>query len=166
LSFWLPAAYPWIKSLHIVSMVAWMAGLLYLPRLYAYHSLAPAGSDRSETFKVMERRLQRGIMTPAMIATWGFGLVLAGTPGVVDWRMGWIWTKLTFVVGLTIFHVVLARCAGPLPRIAIGIRHGYSASSTNCRRLHSSPSSSSRWLSHFNPDAMRFLTRKDLAIPF
>jgi len=109
LSFWLPAAYPWIKSLHIVSMVAWMAGLLYLPRLYVYHSLAPAGSDRSETFKVMERRLQRGIMTPAMIATWGFGLVLAGTPGVVDWRMGWIWAKLTFVVGLTIFHIVLAR---------------------------------------------------------
>jgi putative membrane protein len=57
----------------------------------------------------MERRLQRGIMTPAMIATWGFGLVLAGTPGVVDWRMGWIWAKLTFVVGLTIFHIVLAR---------------------------------------------------------
>ena len=109
MSFWLPAAYPWIKSLHIVSMVAWMAGLLYLPRLYVYHSLAPAGSDRSETFKVMERRLQRGIMTPAMIATWGFGLVLAGTPGVVDWRMGWIWAKLTFVVGLTIFHTVLAR---------------------------------------------------------
>ena len=109
MSFWPPAAYPWIKSLHIVSMVAWMAGLLYLPRLYVYHSLAPAGSDRSETFKVMERRLQRGIMTPAMIATWGFGLVLAGTPGVVDWRMGWIWTKLTFVVGLTIFHIVLAR---------------------------------------------------------
>jgi putative membrane protein len=112
LSLWLPAAYPWIKSLHIVSMVAWMAGLLYLPRLYVYHSLAPAGSDRSETFKVMERRLQRGIMTPAMIATWGFGLVLAGTPGVVDWRMGWIWTKLTFVVGLTIFHIVLARWRG------------------------------------------------------
>jgi len=109
LSFWLSAAYPWIKSLHIVSMVAWMAGLLYLPRLYVYHSLAPAGSDRSETFKVMERRLQQGIMTPAMIATWGFGLVLAGTPGVVDWRMGWIWAKLALVAGLTLFHIVLAR---------------------------------------------------------
>jgi protoporphyrinogen IX oxidase len=109
LSFWLPAAYPWIKSLHIVSMVAWMAGLLYLPRLYVYHSMAPTGSDQSETFKIMERRLQRGIMTPAMIATWGFGLLLAGTPGVVDWRMGWIWAKLAFVVGLTMFHIVLAR---------------------------------------------------------
>jgi len=109
LSFWLYEAYPWIKSLHILSMVAWMAGLLYLPRLYVYHSMAPAGSDRSETFKVMERRLQRGIMTPAMIATWGFGLVLAGTPGVVDWRMGWIWAKLALVAGLTLFHIVLAR---------------------------------------------------------
>jgi putative membrane protein len=109
LSIWLSEAYPWIKSLHIVSMVAWMAGLLYLPRLYVYHSMAPAGSDQSETFKIMERRLQRGIMTPAMIATWGFGLVLAGTPGVIDWRMGWIWAKLAFVVGLTIFHIALAR---------------------------------------------------------
>ena len=109
MSIWLSEAYPWIKSLHIVSMVAWMAGLLYLPRLYVYHSMAPAGSDQSETFKIMERRLQRGIMTPAMIATWGFGLLLAGTPGVVDWRMGWIWAKLTFVVGLTVFHIVLVR---------------------------------------------------------
>jgi protoporphyrinogen IX oxidase len=109
LSIWLSEAYPWIKSLHIVSMVAWMAGLLYLPRLYVYHSIAPPGSDRSETFKVMERRLQRGIMTPAMIATWVFGLVLAGTPGVVEWRMGWIWAKLAFVVGLTMFHITLAR---------------------------------------------------------
>jgi protoporphyrinogen IX oxidase len=109
LSSWLSAGYPWIKSLHIVSVVAWMAGLLYLPRLYVYHSMAPAGSDRSETFKLMERRLQRGIMTPAMIATWCFGLVLAGTPGVVDWRAGWIWAKLALVIGLTLFHGMLAR---------------------------------------------------------
>jgi putative membrane protein len=109
LSGWLSAAYPWIKSLHIVSMVAWMAGLLYLPRLYVYHSVVPVGSDTSETFKVMERRLQRGIMTPALLATWIFGLLLAGTPGVVDWQMGWIWAKLALVLGLTSFHVVLAR---------------------------------------------------------
>ena len=87
---WLVDAYPWIKSFHIISMVAWMAGLLYLPRLYVYHAIAPVGSDRSETFKIMERRLQRGIMTPAMIATLGFGLMLASTPGIVNWRMGWI----------------------------------------------------------------------------
>jgi putative membrane protein len=109
---WLSDAYPWIKSLHIVSMVAWMAGLLYLPRLYVYHSMAPIKSDTSEIFKVMERRLQRGIMTPAMLATWAFGLVLAGMPGVVDWRMGWIWIKLALAVGLTVFHFALARWRG------------------------------------------------------
>jgi protoporphyrinogen IX oxidase len=106
---WLSEAYPWIKSFHIVSMVAWMAGLLYLPRLYVYHSMAPVESDLSETFKVMERRLLRGIMTPAMLATWGFGLLLAGTPGVVDWWMRWIWAKLIIVIGLTVFHFLLAR---------------------------------------------------------
>jgi putative membrane protein len=107
---WLAEAYPWIKSLHIVSMVAWMAGLLYLPRLFVYHAMTPPGSDRSETFKVMERRLQRGIMTPAMIATLGFGAMLAITPGLVDWRKGWIWAKLALVLGLIAFHVALARC--------------------------------------------------------
>jgi protoporphyrinogen IX oxidase len=109
LGIWLRDAYPWIKSAHIISMVAWMAGLLYLPRLFVYHAMAPVESDRSEVFKVMERRLQRGIMTPAMLATWGFGLALAATPGVVDWRMGWIWTKIGLVVGLTSFHVMLGR---------------------------------------------------------
>jgi protoporphyrinogen IX oxidase len=109
LSGWLTGAYPWIKSLHIVSLVAWMAGLLYLPRLYVYHSTAAAGSELSATFKIMERRLLRGIMTPAMIATWVFGLILAGTPGVVHWRMGWIWAKLVLVLALTGFHALLAR---------------------------------------------------------
>jgi protoporphyrinogen IX oxidase len=109
LNSWLSQAYPWIKSLHIVSVVAWMAGLLYLPRLYVYHSTAAAGSELSETFKIMERRLLRGIMTPAMVATWGFGLALAATPGAVDWRKGWIWAKLALVIGLTIFHFLLAR---------------------------------------------------------
>ena len=109
---WLSGAYPWIKSFHIVGMVAWMAGLLYLPRLYVYHSMAPVESDISETFKIMERRLLRGIMTPAMLATWSFGALLVGTPGVVDWRMGWIWIKLALVVGLTVFHFALARWHG------------------------------------------------------
>ena len=93
-------------------MVAWMAGLLYLPRLYVYHSMAPVGSDLSETLKVMERRLLRGIMTPAMLGTWGFGLLLAGIPGVIDWRMGWIWAKLALVGALTVFHILLARWRG------------------------------------------------------
>ena len=109
---WLSGAYPWIKSFHIVSVVAWMAGLLYLPRLYVYHSMAPVESDLSETFKVMERRLLRGIMTPAMLSTWIFGLLLIGIPGVVNWHMGWIWAKLALVGALTVFHIALARWRG------------------------------------------------------
>jgi putative membrane protein len=105
---WLIAVHPWVKSLHILSMVAWMAGLLYLPRLFVYHALVPVGSDQSETFKIMERRLQRGIMTPAMFATWGSGLLLAGTPGLVDWRMGWMWAKLGLVVAMSAFHFALS----------------------------------------------------------
>jgi len=104
LSSWLAAAYPWVKSAHILAVVAWMAGLLYLPRLFVYHALAAPGSDRSETFKTMERRLLRGIMIPAMVATLGFGLILAGTPGVVDWHRGWIWAKLALVAMLIAYH--------------------------------------------------------------
>jgi protoporphyrinogen IX oxidase len=101
---WLAAAYPWIKSAHIVAVVAWMAGLLYLPRLFVYHADAAPGSDKSETFKVMERRLLRGIMNPAMIATYLFGIALAATPGLVDWSLGWIWVKLAGVAALTALH--------------------------------------------------------------
>jgi putative membrane protein len=105
----LAAAYPWIKSAHIVSVIAWMAGLLYLPRLFVYHADAAPGSDKSETFKLMERRLLRGIMNPAMIATYLFGAMLAATPGLVDWSMGWIWVKLAGVAGLTLYHHLLSR---------------------------------------------------------
>jgi putative membrane protein len=101
------AAYPWLKALHIISVIAWMAGLLYLPRLFVYHAMAPPGSDRSEVFKIMERRLERAIMTPAMLATYVFGVALAATPGLVDWRQGWIWAKLALVFGLTLFHAAL-----------------------------------------------------------
>ncbi|HEX4112490.1 MAG TPA: protoporphyrinogen oxidase HemJ [Stellaceae bacterium] len=106
---WLADAYPWIKSAHIVSVVAWLAGLLYLPRLFVYHAEAAPGSDQSETFKLMERRLLRGIMNPAMIATLIFGALLAATPGLVDWSMGWIWVKLTGVAGLSLLHHLYAR---------------------------------------------------------
>ena len=101
--------YPWIKALHIVSMVAWMAGLLYLPRLFVYHADAPPGSPMAETFKIMERRLLRAIMNPAMIATYLFGILLAVTPGVVDWHAGWIHAKLVLVLALTGYHHLLAR---------------------------------------------------------
>lgn len=107
MSSWLGHAYPWIKSAHIVSVVAWMAGLFYLPRLFVYHAMVPPGSKRSEMLKVMERRLQKAIMTPAMLAAWGFGLLLAATPGVVDWYRGWFWAKLVLVAGLSVDHLLL-----------------------------------------------------------
>jgi protoporphyrinogen IX oxidase len=106
---WLAAAYPWIKALHIVSVIAWMAGLLYLPRLFVYHTAEPAGSAASETFKIMERRLLRGIMDPAMIAVFVFGALLLLTPGVVDWAQGWIYAKLTLVAGLAALHHAMGR---------------------------------------------------------
>jgi putative membrane protein len=100
------AAYPWIKTLHIVAIVSWMAGLLYLPRLFVYHAeRAAPGSELSETFKVMERKLMRQIMNPAMVATWILGVMLALTPGVVGWaHEGWIYVKLAGVLALTWFH--------------------------------------------------------------
>jgi protoporphyrinogen IX oxidase len=104
----LGSLYPWVKTLHIVSVIAWMAGLLYLPRLFVYHAEARLGSDAAETFKVMERRLLRGIMNPAMVATYTFGILLATTPGVVDWAMGWIYIKLAAVAALTLIHHRLA----------------------------------------------------------
>jgi len=95
---------PWLKALHVISVIAWMAGLLYLPRLFVYHAAAKPGSDQSETFKIMERRLLRAIMNPAMIATYLFGLALLFTPGVVNWGTGWIYVKLILVAALTVLH--------------------------------------------------------------
>ncbi len=111
LSDFLAAAYPWTKALHVISMVAWMAGLFYLPRIFVYHAEgAPPGSGISETFKVMERKLFRLIMNPAMIATWIFGLALLLTPGLIDWgRDLWIYVKLAGVGALTWFHHWLGR---------------------------------------------------------
>ena len=103
------AAYPWLKALHIVAVVAWMAGLLYLPRLFVYHAGAPFGSNRAVMLEVMERRLLRGIMLPAAVMTYGFGLALVAVPGVVDWHRGWIWVKLVLVALLTLFHAMLAQ---------------------------------------------------------
>jgi putative membrane protein len=103
------AAYPWLKALHIVAVIAWMAGLLYLPRLFVYHAEAPARSNRAATFEIMERRLMRGIMMPALVMTYLFGIALLATPGIVDWRQGWIWAKLALVLLLTVFHGFLER---------------------------------------------------------
>lgn len=94
----------WVKALHVIAVLAWMAGLMYLPRLFVYHAEAEVGSDKSETFKVMERRLYRGITTPAMIATWIFGLWLAFGYGIVDFSMGWMWLKAAMVIALSGIH--------------------------------------------------------------
>ena len=101
--------YPWVKSLHIISVIAWMAGMLYLPRLYVYHADAEIGSDKSETFKIMERRLLRGIINPSMIMTFIFGILLLGTPGIVHFADLWIWLKLALVFLMTGFHAYLSR---------------------------------------------------------
>ncbi|BBK45292.1 membrane protein [Allostella vacuolata] len=104
MSGFLTAAYPWTKALHIIAVIAWMAGLFYLPRLFVYHSGVEPGSAQSETFKVMERRLLRAIMNPAMIAAYIFGLAVLSTPGIVDWDAGWIYMKLVLVAILSWHH--------------------------------------------------------------
>ncbi|MFN3847347.1 MAG: protoporphyrinogen oxidase HemJ [Paracoccaceae bacterium] len=101
--------YPWIKSLHVVSVITWMAGLFYLPRLFVYHVEAvDGGSLTDDLFKTMERRLLRAIMNPAMISTWIFGLALVFTPGIVDWAVAWPWVKAGSVLAMTWFHMWLA----------------------------------------------------------
>lgn len=99
--------YEWLKALHIISVIAWMAGMLYLPRLYVYHAACEPGSEQSETFKVMERRLLRAIMNPAMIATWIFGLSMAWSGDL--WDQGWLQAKLALLVGMMVAHGLLAR---------------------------------------------------------
>lgn len=98
----------WFKALHVISVIAWMAGMLYLPRLFVYHSVAETGSVQSETFKVMERRLLRAITTPAMIATWVFGLAMVGQ-GIIDWGSVWPWVKAALVLALSGYHGLLVR---------------------------------------------------------
>ncbi len=108
LLFWMDpiGLYPWIKALHVIAVISWMAGMLYLPRLFVYHAEAAPGSEKSETFKVMERRLLRAIINPAMIVTWVLGLWLA-------WRGfgfsgGWLHAKITAVVLLSGVHGYLS----------------------------------------------------------
>jgi putative membrane protein len=102
-----PVLLLYIKAFHIIAIIAWMAGLLYLPRLFVYHAGAKPGSEQSATFKLMERRLLRYITTPAMVASWVFGLALAFS--VIDWsRDGWFHAKLALVLGLSAYHGLLA----------------------------------------------------------
>ncbi len=99
--------YEWVKVIHILAVISWMAGLLYLPRLFVYHSQVAAGSEASEKFKVMERKLLRGIMNPAMIVSWVFGLWTAHEIGA--WDQGWFHGKMALVILMTASHMVYAR---------------------------------------------------------
>ena len=109
--FHLSDYYLWIKALHIISVISWMAGLFYLPRLFVYHVGAQKGSVQSEIFKTMERKLMRIIMTPAMVATFFFGLLLLSIPGLIDWSAsGWMHLKLLLVFAMAGLHGFLVKC--------------------------------------------------------
>ena len=113
----LSSLYPWIKAIHIMAVISWMAGLFYLPRLFVYH--AERGLREGEpaaSFAMMEEKLLRVIMNPAMMASWLFGILLVLTPGIVDWSMTWPWTKAAAVLAMTAFHMWLARQRRELER--------------------------------------------------
>jgi putative membrane protein len=101
--------YLWIKALHVISVIAWLAGMLYLPRLYVYHCSAPPGSTQSETFKVMERRLLHAIVNPAMIATFVFGIALLLLREGPSWREPWLLAKIALVLILSGMHGLFAK---------------------------------------------------------
>ena len=99
------SSYPWIKALHIMSVIAWMAALFYLPRLYVYHAeQVGLNGEVHRLFQTMELKLLKVIMTPAMVSTWVFGVLLVVIPGVVDWGAVWPWTKLSGILAMTGFH--------------------------------------------------------------
>jgi putative membrane protein len=109
MSDFLALAYPWIKSLHIMAVISWMAGLFYLPRLFVYHAeRVETGSETDRLFRVMEMKLLRFIMNNAMIVAWIAGLMMVLTPGVIDWGAVWPYAKGVSVVAMTWFHMWLA----------------------------------------------------------
>ena len=101
--------YLWLKAFHIVAVIAWMCGMLYLPRLYVYHCEVEPRSAESARFKTMERRLLRAIVNPAMIATWLLGLALVLTPASGGFVQGWLHAKLALVIGMTVVHVIFSK---------------------------------------------------------
>jgi protoporphyrinogen IX oxidase len=101
--------YLWIKAAHVISVIAWMAGMFYLPRLFVYHCMVAPGTAESERLKVMERRLLKQIINPAMMSAWTFGILLVLTPGVIDWSAGWWHTKFAAVLLMSAFHGMLPR---------------------------------------------------------
>jgi putative membrane protein len=110
MSDFLALAYPWVKAIHIMAVISWMAALFYLPRLFVHHTeQAGLTGPTHDLFTMMEFKLASVIMRPAMIVTWIFGLLLVLTPGIVDWSAVWPWTKGISVVLMTVFHVWLIR---------------------------------------------------------
>ena len=105
----LATLYPWTKAFHIMAVIAWMAGIFYLPRLFVHHVEQADNAQMAEVFQMMERKLLKLIMNPASIAAWVFGLMLVFTPGIVDWGMVWPWLKAAAVIAMTWFHHWLAR---------------------------------------------------------
>ncbi|GAA0297281.1 CopD family protein [Rhodovulum strictum] len=104
----LASYYFWTKSLHIIAVLTWMAGIFYLPRIFVYHAeRAAVGSETDEIFKVMEMKLYRYIMNPSIILVWVFGLALVFTPGIVDWGLVWPYAKAAAVIAMTWFHMWL-----------------------------------------------------------
>ncbi|MBV5266163.1 protoporphyrinogen oxidase HemJ [Pinisolibacter aquiterrae] len=109
-----PGAYDWIKSLHVIAVISWMAGMLYLPRLFVYHCGVAPGSEASETFKVMERKLLRYIINPAMVVSWVAGLWIAIV--VFGFHGGWLHAKLALVLGLSAAHGYFAKAVADFAR--------------------------------------------------
>jgi len=104
----LTSLYPWIKTLHIIAVISWMAGLFYLPRIFVYHVERSNGEDQlNEVFLIMEKKLHSFIMNPAMIISWACGLLLSLTPGIIDFSQFWVWVKLISIIGMTLFNIWL-----------------------------------------------------------
>lgn len=96
--------YFWIKSVHVMAIISWMAGLFYLPRLFVYHVERGQDAALSSVFVIMQNKLLKVIMTPAMIVAWATGVLMASTPGMIAWSSAWVWVKLAGILGMTAFH--------------------------------------------------------------
>lgn len=117
--------YFWVKAFHIISIICWMAAMFYLPRLYVYHSQTKPGSEASQTFLVMESKLIRLIMTPSMLSSYFFGILLLSTRGIVDWTSGWIYVKLIMVLAMTAIHGIYSSWHKKFARDERNLSHVY-----------------------------------------
>ena len=125
--------YLWIKALHIMAVISWMAGLFYLPRLFVYHVERSDGTGMNAVFQTMEEKLLRVIMNPAMIVAWVTGLMMVSIPGLIDWSSIWPWSKFIGLIGMTWFHMWCAR------RRRIFAEGGNSLTGRNYRMMNEVP---------------------------